>query len=67
MPEERICPLFLIFYKTQNVSCIEELCELWSPEIKKCCIWVGMSAIVSVSEAINRLCDLYDLHHRTDS
>lgn len=64
MPEQKICPLYLIFYKTHNFSCIEELCELWHPEIKKCCIWVGMSSIVSLSEAVNRLSELYDLHNR---
>lgn len=55
MSEQRICPLFLILYKTQNVSCIKELCELWSADLGVCSITVGMHGLVSIADAIRGL------------
>ncbi|MBA7477065.1 hypothetical protein ES707_12463 [subsurface metagenome] len=55
MPGEKICPLFLIFYKTTNNTCIKSECELWSTETSMCSVAMGMNAILSVADAIRGL------------
>lgn len=38
MSVEKICPLFLIFYKTSNNTCVKSEFELWDDDVSHCCI-----------------------------
>lgn len=58
MPEEKICPLFLIFYKTENVTCIENLCSLWSSSSHTCSITFGTNILFNISESLQKLVDI---------
>lgn len=55
MPKEKICPLFLIFYKTTNNTCIKSKCEFWSEPMSMCSIVVGLNGILSISDALRGL------------
>ncbi len=52
MPDNRTCPFYLIFFKTENVFCNKSECELWSTETSMCSIAMGMNAILSVADAL---------------
>lgn len=58
MPGDKICPLFLIFYKTDNVTCIENLCSLWSPSNHTCSITFGIDILFNISESLQKLIDI---------
>ncbi|GAJ12210.1 unnamed protein product [marine sediment metagenome] len=62
MPEGKICPLFLIFYKTSNNTCIKSECELWSTETSMCSIFMGMNAILSVADALRGISENIKTH-----
>lgn len=38
MKRVKICPLFLVFFKTENIDCIEDRCALWSDIEEGCSI-----------------------------
>lgn len=58
MPDEKICPLFLIFYKTSNFSCIKKLCELWSDSGERCIFVSSLSRLSHISESLQKLVDI---------
>lgn len=64
MSLKRICPFFLIFFKTENINCIMSECELWSEKSCMCSISLVQHRLLSLSDSINRLIELYDLHNR---
>lgn len=58
MPIDKICPLFLIFYKTKNNTCIESECELWSESSSLCSITEGMLNLSYIHESLRTLIDI---------
>jgi hypothetical protein len=63
MPVDKICPLFLIFYKTENNTCIKSNCEFWSGDMKMCGITLGMLAILSIADALRGISELIKNHY----
>ena len=55
---DKICPLFMIFYKTSNNTCIQELCEFWSDSGKRCIFVSGLSRLSHISESLSKLVDI---------
>lgn len=58
MPEVKICPFFLIFYKTTNNTCIESQCNLWSESSSLCSITEGMLNLSYLHESLRTLIDI---------
>ncbi len=58
MPVKKICPLFLIFYKTENNTCIEELCSFWSESGLRCTFVSGLSRLSNISDSLRTLIDI---------
>ena len=63
MPKEKICPLFLIFYKTTNNTCIKSECQLWSTGTSMCSIAMGMNSILSVADALSGISEQIKNHY----
>jgi hypothetical protein len=63
MPENKTCPLFLIFYKGEHTDCIKSECELWSTETSMCSIFMGMNAILSVADALRGISEQIKNHY----
>ena len=58
MPVPKICPLFLIFFKNKNITCIQERCELWL-DSGQYCIFVSYSHTLKyIGDSLQTLIDI---------
>ena len=58
MPLDKICPFYLIFYKTSNNTCIKSACEFWSREMTTCSITYVSQSLHNISVALRTLIDI---------
>ncbi len=60
MPEGKICPFFLIFYKEKQHLCIESQCQLWYPAGERCSILAIPEGIYAIADQLVKLNEILD-------
>lgn len=51
MPEQKTCPFKLCVASSKEKLCNKSECEIWSTELTRCSIFIGMKSLLLISES----------------